>query len=139
MTMYSRRKTFMRPKNMCLLRVGERGSKYWEWLKSESQAAYMRRVETYGEALFDKVGCPIIVSQGREFVSGQVWDPGRLEDDIVQEKEENEREPRGRLFRVDIRSWVLCGTGFDLGWVTRKYKDAPWDRTEHTESERTME
>ena len=24
---YSRRKTFMRPKNMCLLRVGERGSK----------------------------------------------------------------------------------------------------------------
>jgi hypothetical protein len=50
----------------------------------------MRRVETYGETLFDKVGCPIIVSQGREFFSGQVWDARRLEDDIVQEKEENE-------------------------------------------------
>ena len=75
----------------------------------------MRRVETYGETLFDKVGRPIIVSQGREFVSGQVWDPRCLEDDIVQVKEENEREPRGDLFRIDICSWVLCGTGFNYG------------------------
>jgi len=95
----------------------------------------MWRVETYREALFDKVGCPIVVSQGREFVGRQVWDPGRLEDDIVQEKEENEREPGRRLFRVDIRSWVLCGTGSVPGRVARKYEDAPWDRTEHTELE----
>jgi len=75
----------------------------------------MRRVEMYREALFDKVRCPIVISQGREFVGGQVWDPRRLEDDIIQEKEENEREPGRRLFRVDIRGWVLCGTGFVSG------------------------
>ena len=61
------------------------------------------------------MGCPIVVSQRREFVRGQVWDPRRLEDDVIQEKEENEREPRRRLFRVDIRGWVLCGVGFGSG------------------------
>jgi hypothetical protein len=69
----------------------------------------VRCAETNGKTLFDKVVCPIIVSQRREFFSGQVWDPRRLEDDIVQEKEENKRKPGGRLFRVDIRSWVLYG------------------------------
>ena len=93
-------------------------------------------METYGETLFDKVGCPIIVSQGREFVSGQVWDPRRLEDDIVQEKEENEGEPGGRLFRVDIRSWILRDTGFNFGLSFKQvYRGAPWDRMEYTELE----
>jgi len=75
----------------------------------------MRRAETHRKALFDEVGCPIVISQGREFVGGQVWDPGRFEDDIIQEKEENERKPGRRLFRVDIRGWVLCGAGFGSG------------------------
>lgn len=30
----------------------------------------MRCAETYGETLFYKVGCPIVVSQGREFFGG---------------------------------------------------------------------
>jgi len=75
----------------------------------------MRHVETYGETLFDEMRRPIIVSQGREVLSGQVWDTRGLEDDIVQEKEENERKPRGRLFRVDIRSWILYGTCVEFG------------------------
>ena len=75
-------------------------------------------VETYRETLFDKVRCPIIVSQGREILGGQVRDTRGLEDDIIQEKEENEREPGGCLFRVDIRSWILYGTcvGFGIGY-----------------------
>ena len=65
-----------------------------------------------------------------------MWDPRGLEDDIVHEKEENEREPGSRLFRVDIRSWVLCGTGFNSGPSNKQvYQDAPWDRMEHTELE----
>ena len=92
----------------------------------------MRRVETYGETLFDKVGCPIIVSQRREFFGGKVRDTGRLEDYIVREKEENERKPGGRLFGVDIRSWVLHSVGFDSGLTIRQpHQDEPWDRTEH--------
>jgi len=43
----------------------------------------MRRAGTYGETLFDKVGCPIVVSQGREFFSRQVRDTRRFEDDTV--------------------------------------------------------
>jgi len=105
----------MRPKNMCLLTVPERGSKDCEILKQGSQVVYMRDVETYGETLFDEVRRPIVVSQGRKVLSGQVWDTRGLEDDIVQEKEENKRKPGGRLFRVDIRSWILYGTCVEFG------------------------
>lgn len=74
----------------------------------------MRPGETYREALLDEVRRPIIVGQRREVFSGQMWDSRRLEDDVVQEKEKNEREPGGCLFGIDIRSWVLHGAGFDL-------------------------
>lgn len=100
----------------------------------------MRPLGTYGEALLDEVGRPIVVGQRREFFSGQVRDPRCLEDDGVQEKEKNEREPGGRLFRIDIRSWVLHGAGFDLELGRNEARQgAPWDRTEHIELERTME
>lgn len=71
-------------------------------------------METHGETLLDKVGRPIIVSQGRELFSGEVWDTRSLEDDIVQEEKEDERKPGGRLFRVDIRCRVLYGTCVDF-------------------------
>ena len=67
-------------------------------------------------------------------------DSRRLDDDIVQEKEENKREPGGCLFGVDICSRVLCGTGMNLelshGQISQ---DKPWNRTEHIELERRME
>ena len=78
-------------------------------------------MKTYGETFFDEVMCPIIVSEGREFLSGQVRDTERLEDDIIQEKEENEREPGCRLFRVYICSWILCGRDLNSGLSINKY------------------
>ena len=77
-------------------------------------------METYGETLLDKVRRPIIVSQGRKLFSGIVWDTGGLEDDLVREREGNKRNPGCRLFRVDIRSWILCGTSVDSGLVIQQ-------------------
>ena len=69
-----------------------------------------------------------------------MWDSGRLDDNLIQEKEENEREPGGCLFGVDIRSRVLRDTGMNLELSNRQIsQDTPWDRMEHIELERRME
>ena len=59
-----------------------------------------------------------------------------LEDGVVQEKEEKERKPGGRLFRVYIRGWVLYGKTliFGLGIEQLGFNE-PWDRMEYTELE----
>ena len=96
----------------------------------------MECMETYGETLLDKVRRPIIVSQGRKLFSGIVWDTRGLEDDLVREREGNKRNPGCCLFRVDIRSWILCGTSVDSGLVIQQLgQDEPWGRMEHIELE----
>ena len=64
-------------------------------------------METHGETLFDKVRCPIRVSQRREIPRGQVWDTRHLED--IAKKS---------LFRLGIRSCRVGINGDGKGKTT---------------------
>lgn len=105
-------------------------------MKSGLDTAHTGRGGTYGKTFFDKMRCPIIVSQRRKLLSGQMWDTICLEDDVVHEKEENKRKPGGRLLRVDIRGWVLCSAVIRAGTGIKQLDhDELRDRMEYIELE----